>query len=384
MNPVVVLLAVTAASAGLAMRSVEPMLPLFASEFSVPVPVAAQVITVFALFYAFSQLVHGPLGDRYGKLRIIIVMTFLSSAAFVGCAFADDLAALTIWRAVSGTTSSALFILGMAYIGDTVAVERRQTTVAQYALGNAVGHASGPLLSGIVTDAFGWRAMFVVLTGIFLAVGLAMLVLTRTYRRAERSVRSTSNPVRRYVDVLKLPKVRVFILVSMTEAFFFFGAYAYLGALLKERFDLSFTLIGLALAGFGIGGLIFNGSIRWMIRQMSPRRLVIWGGCLCGLMYVTVALLPVSGPIYALMIGIGFTFYMLHNVVQTRATEAAPQARGTGLSLFGVSWSVGQSLGVAAMGLGISAVGIGPMVAVFGVGFAALSIWMRFNMHRMP
>jgi predicted MFS family arabinose efflux permease len=384
MNPVIVLLSITAGSAGLAMRAVEPMLPLFATEFAVPVPVAAQVITVFALCYAFSQLVHGPLGDRYGKLRIMIVMMFLSAAAFVGCAFAADLASLTLWRGVSGTVSSAMFILGMAYIGDTVEIEQRQAVIAQYALGNAVGHASGPLISGIVTDALGWRAMFVVLTVLFAIVGLGLLVLTRGYRRAERVAAFHGNPFTRYAEVIRLPKVQIFVLVSASEAFFFFGAYAYMGALLKERFDLPYTLIGLALAGFGIGGLVFNTSLRWMVRRMDARGQVFWGGGLCAALYVVVAWLPVSWPIYPLMIAIGFTFYMLHNVMQTRATEASPHARGAGVSLFGVSWSVGQSMGVAAFGAGISLAGIAPMIAVFGIGFGLLGLWMRLNMHRLP
>jgi predicted MFS family arabinose efflux permease len=71
----------------------------------------------------------------------------------------------------------------------------------------------------------------------------------------------------------------------------------------------------------------------------------------CGLLYVAVALLPAWQPIFALMIGLGFTFYMLHNVLQTRATEASPQARGIGMSVFGVAWTLGQSFGVALMAL---------------------------------
>lgn len=383
MNPVIVLLSITAGSVGLALRSVEPMLPILATEFSVTVPAAAQLITVFTLFYAVSQLVHGPLGDRFGKLLVIQVMVLCSALTYAGCGLAPDLASLTMWRAASGAVSSAMFILGMAYIGDTVEVDERPIAIAQYFIGNVTGHATGPLLSGVVIDTLGWRAMFFVLAGIFATVAVTMAFLTREHRKAERTLPPSGNPVRRYVEVARLPKVQIFAAVSMTEAFLYFGAYAYLGAMLRERFDLSFTLIGLALAGFGVGGLLFGVSIRWVIRRLGPRQLVLSGGLLCGALYVLAAWLPVSWPIYPIMIGVGFTFYMLHNVMQTRATEASPHARGLGMSLFGASWSVGQSLGVAVMGAGISVFGFAPMITLFGVGFAALGICMRLNMHRM-
>jgi YNFM family putative membrane transporter len=171
---------------------------------------------------------------------------------------------------------------------------------------------------------------------------------------------------------------------SAAEAFFFFGAYAYIGAMLKERFGESFTLIGIALAGLGLGGLAFNTSIRWLLRRLSPQRMVLAGGLGCGSIYVAIALLPWWWPIYALMAGLGFTFYFVHNVLQTRATEAAPQARGVGVSVFGITWTIGQSLGVASSGAGIAAFGFAPMIAAFGVGFAGLGLWMRFNLHKLP
>src|SRR3990172_8601742 len=129
MNLVLVLLSLSAASVGLSIRAVEPMLPILATEFSVTVPVAAQVITVFALLYAAGQFVHGPLGDRYGKLPVIAIMLLCAAATFLGCALARDLTSLTLWRAAAGIFSAAPFILGMAYIGDTVSLHQPHTPI---------------------------------------------------------------------------------------------------------------------------------------------------------------------------------------------------------------------------------------------------------------
>jgi predicted MFS family arabinose efflux permease len=384
MNPIILLLSFTAASTGLAIRAIEPMLPVFALEFGVSVPAAAKVIIVFSVAYALGQFGHGPLGDRYGKLPMITVNLLLTALALLGCGMAQDLATLTWWRFATGIVSSAAFVLGMAYIGDTVPMGERQVVIANYVIGNVLGHAFGPVLAGVVTDAFGWRATFMVLAGLFGIVGAATLAITRRHWASERRSGGALNPVASYVAVMKLPGARMIAITATVEAFFFFGAFAFVGALLKERFDLSYTAIGLALAGFGVGGLLFNVLIRVIVRRIKPRNLVVAGGLLCGVAFAAIAFLPVWQPAFALVICVGFGFYMMHNVLQTRSTEAAPQARGVGLSLFGIAWTFGQGMGVAAMGIGITAFGIAPMIAAFGAGMAGLGWWMRANFHRLP
>ena len=53
------------------MRICDPMLPVIAADFGVPTSAAAGVVTTYTIGYGFAQLVHGPLGDRFGKGRYI-------------------------------------------------------------------------------------------------------------------------------------------------------------------------------------------------------------------------------------------------------------------------------------------------------------------------
>lgn len=383
MNRTLLLLSVTGAATGMATRAVEPMLPVMAGEFGVAVPVVAHVITVFALAYGFGQFLCGPLGDRYGKLLVTTITLALSSLMLLGCATAGALVPLGVWRAAAGLATSASFVLGMAYIGDTVPVGERQTVIAQYVIGNVLGHAFGPMVAGLIADAWGWRATFVFHGASYGVIACAFFLITRGQWRHERRSRGSINPVSRYAEVWKIPAARHVSLVALVEAFFFFGAFAFVGPMLKARFDLPLTLIGIALAGFGLGGLVFNLSIRWFVRWNNPGRQVLLGGLLCGSMYVVVAFSPLWQLSALCMLGVGFGFYMMHNILQLRGTEAAPQSRGVGLALFGITWTGGQGLGVFAMGAGITAFGFTGMIAVFGLGFALLGIWMRANYHRL-
>ena len=105
------LLAVAAANSGLAMRIVEPMLPRLAGDFGTSVPATAAVISAFAFAHAGAQYFHGPLGDRFGKLRVVTVLMALSAVAAFGCAAATDLDSLIAWRFATGLFSSASMTL---------------------------------------------------------------------------------------------------------------------------------------------------------------------------------------------------------------------------------------------------------------------------------
>jgi len=82
----VVCLSLAAFGSGIALRVNDALLPRLALEFGVGLGEAAQVISFFAIAYGLAQLLFGPLGDRFGKYRVI-------ASASVACAFTSALCA---------------------------------------------------------------------------------------------------------------------------------------------------------------------------------------------------------------------------------------------------------------------------------------------------
>jgi predicted MFS family arabinose efflux permease len=379
----IVLLALAAANTGIAMRMVEPMLPRLASDFGTSVPATASVITAFAFAQAGAQYFHGPLGDRYGKVRVVTILMAFSALAAYGCALADDLHALIAWRFATGLFCSATMVLGMAFVSDVVPAERRQPVLARFISGTIIGQSLGPLVGGAVTDLAGWRASFVLLGSVFALVGLVLFVRTR--RQWEQGVRATG-PVlapAQHLAILKLPRARAVLAAVFLEMVFFYGAFSFLGAMLKAKFDLPFTVIGILLAGFGMGGLIYIAVVRWVLARLGQRGCVLVGGLLGGFFYVAVLLVPYWPLVMVCTIGVGFSFYMVHNTLQAKAAEMAPHARATGFSQFSMFWAGGQAVGAAAMGVGVAAFGFPSMIAGFGLCFTALAVTLRYQLHRL-
>ena len=91
--------------------------------------------------------------------------------------------------------------------------------------------------------------------------------------------------------------------------------------------------------------------------------------------FLTLALQPVWYFAPLAMLGVGVGFYMLHNTLQTEATQMMPQARGTGVTLFASMYFLGQTLGVALGAPVMDRFGGPPLFVIAALVLPALAFW---------
>lgn len=383
MRETIFLFSVASFISGISLRVVEPMVPLLASDFGVSVSVAATVITAYAMTYALSPFVYGPLSDRYGRTPVVTLSALLAAIAAFGCAAAWDVTSLGLMRLIAGLFASSSFGLGLAYIGDRVPMAERQPVVARFVIGTICGQALGPVVGGVVTDWIGWHATFILVGASFTAVALLLAVRTRSQWAEEQARSPVGNPFALYLQILRIPRVRLLLAASFIETFFFWSAFSFLGAFLSQRFGMRLALIGVVLACYGGGAVLYTLVVRRLLAALGQRRMAVCGGALCFSCYAIIVLTPFWPMVLPSVFAVGFSFYMVHNTIQTKATEMAPEARGSGLSLFTVFWAFGQAAGVAAMGVLVSLFGIAPSMLAFSGGFLLLALWIRKNLDRL-
>ena len=250
-----------------------------------------------------------------------------------------------------GLASGCIIPLAMAYIGDVVPYEQRQQVLGRYLTGQISGLLFGQAAGGVLGDLFGWRNVFVILAGIF-TIAAAALIMELMINPATRA--SSAPAVRRggliaeYRIVLRLPWARFVTLCVFFEAALLYAVLSFIGADLHLRFGLSFTMVGLVVGCFAIGGLIYTFAVRILVNRLGQIGLVIAGGALVSAGFLTLSFQPVwwFAPVATMLIGLGF--YMVHNTFQTNATQMAPQARGTALAIFSSVLYLGITAGVAA------------------------------------
>ncbi|MCP5155897.1 MAG: MFS transporter [Ectothiorhodospiraceae bacterium] len=367
------LLAVAGFVSGMTIRVAEPMLPKVASDLQVSVGAASVLITGFTLAYGLFQIVHGPLGDRIGKLRGVAGALLLAAIACGACAFATSLQSLAVLRFLTGMTAGAVIPLSFAFVGDNVPFADRQPVLGRFISGVLLGQTLGPLLGGAFSDFIGWRATFMVPAVAFALIGLLLLPLARAEQTPERV--EGEGPIASYRNLLRSPSVRIICLAVGLEGMLFYGAFAYLGAYLRHDFELSYTVIGLLLAGFGVGGVIYSALVKVLVGRLGQARMVAWGAWLLLLGFAVLAALPVWPLAVPTVVLLGLAFYMFHNTLQTRATEMGPRARGAAISIFAFALFFGQAIGVSTAALGVETLGYRPVIALAGLGLSVLGLW---------
>jgi MFS transporter, YNFM family, putative membrane transport protein len=384
----IVLLAVAGFASQAMVRAADSLLPQLASDFGVTVGAASIVVSTYAVMHGSMQLVTGPVGDRLGKYRMIAIATALCAVLVFCCGLTSSLAWLTVARLATGMSAAWIIPLGMAYIGDVVPYDRRQQVLGRYLSGQIIGQLFGQAAGGIIGDALGWRAVFFVLAGMFALAALGLFhemrvnPLTRPLPNTE--TKPASSVLADYRRILETPWARIMLLAVFCEGAFMFGAFAYVGADLHQRFGLNFTLVGVVIAAFGIGGLIYAGFVRQLFGRFGEIGLAAYGGTTLGIAYLMLAFAPAwwAAPLAVAMIGLGF--YMLHNTLQTNATQMAPEARATGVCTFSAALYLGQPAGVAMVAPVIDRFGAPPVFFLAGILLPALGLWFagRLAVHK--
>ncbi len=383
----IMLLAVAGFAAQAQVRVTDSLLPQIAADFHTSVGAAAMVVTSYAVAHGSVQLVIGPIGDRFGKYRTVALMCAIGTVLVALCGLATSLPQLAAARFATGAAAGWVIPISMAYVGDVIPYDRRQPILGRYLTGQILGQLSGQALGGVLGDLVGWRNVFFVLSAVFAvaAAGLAFELATNARTRAPSLPSETTRGfVADYAAVLSTAFARIVILAAFIENVLLWGAFAYIGAYLRQRFSVSFTLIGLSVGCFGIGGLLYAGSVRLFVSRLGQVRLAIAGGFIIAAGYIVLAVAAVwwLAPVATVLIGLGF--YMLHNTLQTNATQMTPQARGTAVAIFSSAIFVGQTIGVFAGSLVIDRLGAVPLFLAAALALPVVAVWFarRLARHR--
>ncbi|MFA6265537.1 MAG: MFS transporter [Pseudolabrys sp.] len=381
----IVLLATAAFAAQAMVRSTDSLLPQIASDLGATVGATSMIVTLYLLAHGSVQLVVGPIGDRYGKYLCVTVAAGFATLMVIACGLATSLPTLIAARLACGLATGWIIPLAMAFIGDVIPIERRQQVLGTFLSGQILGQMFGQAASGVLGDYFGWRNVFFILA-VLLAIATAGLVfeLARNPLTRSHGAAGKSGPgfVEGYRIVLRSRWARMVIFSAFVESAAMFGALTYVGAYLHSRFDVSFTLIGLFVGAFAIGGLAYSLSVRVLVRWLGQVGLTRTGGLLLCASFLLLAFSPYYTLAPLATAGIGLGFYMLHNTLQVNATQMSPQARGTAVAVFSSALYLGQTAGVAVFAVIYDRFTAVPAFVIAAAMLAWLGLWISRHLRR--
>lgn len=403
-------------------RVIDAMLQVVAADFgTIPVR-AAIVVSAFALPYGLFQLFYGPIGDRVGKIRVMVACLACFSLATFACGFAPSLRVFALLRFFTGVFAAAIIPMSLGYIGDTFPFETRQIALGRFMSAVMMGQILGAVIGGVFAQYLGWRNVFVVL-GVGRVVVAAVLarearlIVERTKPGPLPAMTMAAVPVggsvlfagmlglaspslnaafltvgvalllyalaAQYGHLLRRPAAPAILGGVFFEGLFVFGGLAYLASSLTNRFGITVSTAGLLLAGFGAGGLVYSASVKRLLARLGDLGILALGGTLLGVAFVAIGVIPNWQMFVPLVVVLGMGYYTMHGTLQTRATEMAPEARGAAISLFAFAFFMGQSAGPILIGRVLQSSGYAAAFGTAGVGLLTLAFVTRARFSRV-
>ena len=349
----------TATAAGIfATNMYVPSLPAIARDFNTTEQAAQFTITVFLVAFAVFQLVYGPLADRYGRQRVMLVGLAIFMVANIVASTAQTIEWLLVARVLQAIGACAGMVITRAMVRDAYDRSESARVMAILGMGSGISSSVAPLLGGALQGWTGdWRSSFVFMTVLTLVPMVVLTVSVReTLRRSEAPRGGIGGMVGDYISLVRSPEYMLYALGAALMNATFFSFLAAAPFILVNVIGASPERLGMVLVyitgGFFIGTLVVS-----RIGARFPlERMVLAGGVICFSGIGILTILALSGvrteaaiAMPMLLFGLGNGFVLPPTGVI--AVSVRPQIAGTASALYGFNSFALGAVGTVVAGL---------------------------------
>ena len=329
-----------------------PALPVLATTFGSDISIAQMTVSLYMVGIACSQIIMGPLSDRFGRRPVLLAGLSLMVAASAACIFAETLPQLIAARFLQALGGATGMVVSRAIIRDLYSRDRISSMISLVIAVMMIAQMLSPLTGGLLETAFGWRAIFYLITAASLTITVIIALMLPETRRA----RAAGSSFRR--DIGGLVTSRAFIgymscqVLASQIIFTFAGGGPYIVVTQMGRSSAEYGA-WFATSGFAylVGNLF---CVRFAPRHSLER--LIWfglalqlGGSLLNLIWSLTGFNQMPSVLFGtqMIVMVANAFVMSNSVAG--AISVRPEAAGT-----------------ASGAMGFLQMGIGSLVSQFG------------------
>jgi predicted MFS family arabinose efflux permease len=355
-------------------RTLEPLVTIISLEFSIGIATGALLTSAYALPFALGQPVLGPLGDIYGKLKMLKISLWALTVCLFLAAFAPTFELLMSARFLAGIAAGGVVPACMATIGDSYPPERRQVAISVFVTMGLLAQIFAISASGLVGETFGWRYVLIATAAFGLLGALAASFFLKSPQPRRPQSFSVGLVVDNYKSVFKNPKAFICYSTVFIEGVALYGLMPYIADLFVQRGIGGASEAGLVIGAIGVGGLAYILTLKLLLKRFSVYQFMAAGGILMSLAPLSLAA-NIPWTYVAAAFGVtGFGFMLLHNSIQTQVVDLAPASRQSAYSLHAFSFFMGQAAGPVAFGFGLASVGARGSLIVSAIILAATGL----------
>lgn len=348
--------------------------------------------SVFMWVYGILSPLAGYLGDRFGRVRIILVSLMVWSAVTWATGHARTVSELLWARGLMGISEACYLPAGLALIADYHGERTRARATGLHFSGIYVGIVLGGFGGGWMGEHYGWRAAF---TFLGIAGVVYTLVLKLTLREAPAPDATAARP-HFWTSLRQLLALRGFVLLTLIFATMSIAnwiVYTWLPLYLYERFGMSLAAAGFAgtfyIQAGSVAGVLLGGRLAdsWVRRNSSGRLLTQAAGLSAAAPFLFLAGSTSSVAILIaalLLFGIGRGAYDC-NTMPVLSQIARPELRATGYGLFNCVGCIAGGVLAALAGVLKSALGLGAALQLAAaILFISAFVLMRLRLDALP
>ncbi len=349
--------------------AVSPLLGNIASDLGITVSQASISVTAYMMTFGLFTIIVGPLGDKYGKTKVINIAAFGTAIFSMLGAVAFNLQSLILLRAVNGAFGAGIFPVTMALVGENSDDSNRQKSIGKIMGLMFLGGASATLIGGAFAYFGSWRMVYFI-------YGLAEFIVAIFMLKNLPK----SSPVERKVEFIKVYKEafsnrRLLSVVStiFLVGFSVFGSFTFTGQLVQSRTGYNVLIVGMILTLFGISTVV-GGRLAPKFRMKLNEKFLLIAGLLGSVSLLTIALSHNILFIGLALIGFGLAFVSLQSTLVSTAQEMLPKFRGTAMSMASFMMFVGGAIGTNLNGMILEKGAIGIIFLTSSIAMLILAV----------
>lgn len=333
-----------------------PALPMLRNALAATMAQTQLTLTALLLAFGSSQLVWGPLSDRFGRRPILLSGLGIYVLSSIGATLAPSVVWLVVWRTLQGAAMGAAVMCARAIVRDlyTPVQGARVMSLGLSGLG-VIACLSAPV-GGLLTETLGWRYALLALA-VFAALALA-LVAWRFSETAPQKNTQALQPSALWATWRCIATQRTFIAYSLLSACSYAGLFTFLAAssfVFTGVLNLSKTQYGAVMAYNSLAYIVGTFVCRALLARLGVRRTIALAGVLSLSGGTLMAIPSLGGQVSVAAIMLPQTLFMIGHGIhqpcgQSGAVGPFPQAAGAASALNGFimmvfAFAMGQWLG---------------------------------------
>ncbi|WP_031530606.1 multidrug effflux MFS transporter [Dyadobacter crusticola] len=252
-----------------------PGFPAIAKDLNTTAAKVSLSLSGFFVGISLGQLLYGPLLDRFGRKKPLFIGLIIYVLASIGCAFTTSIDGLILFRVIQAIGSCAASVASVAMVRDLFPVSENAKVFSLLLLVVGVSPMIAPTLGGYVTAVFGWHAVFLILTGMGVAILIATALWLPDSYQPDKTLSLKPKPIlRNFLAVIREPQ---FYTYSITGAVAFSGLFAYVSGspiVFMEVFHTDEKVYGWIFAFLSIGFIGSSQLNTFFLRRFSSEQVV--------------------------------------------------------------------------------------------------------------